>query len=100
MHLKHPPAKLPLTTNLHIFHALCVQKICTQLLALHRLVTKQLLRLYLLECVIIPPYELFDAKPRQFQLVEVQDSCPMVLIYTLAMPLTMTIDLLLYKVSL
>ena len=30
MHSKHPPAKLPLTTDLHIFHALRVQVIRTQ----------------------------------------------------------------------
>ena len=56
MHSKHPPAKLPLMTDLHIFHALPVQAICTQLLALHRLVMSQLLILSLIEYVIQPPY--------------------------------------------
>ena len=53
---KAPPAKLLLTTDLHIFYALRVEAIHTQLLALHRLVTNQLLILYLPECVIQPPY--------------------------------------------
>ena len=56
MYSEHPPAKLPLTTDLYIFHVLRVQVIRMQLLAQHRLATNQLLILYLLECVIQPPY--------------------------------------------
>ena len=59
----------------------------------------QLLKLYLLSCVIQPPYYLFDAKPCQFQWIEVQDSCQTVLIYTLAIPLMMTIDLQMFYIN-
>ena len=99
MHWKDPLAKVPLTTDRHISHALWVQLVPIQL-AQHRLAMNQLLLLYLLQCVMQQTYPLFDAKSCQFQLVEVQDSCPVILIYMLAMSLIMAIDLLLQKVSL